>query len=252
MEQHQTLEQNKDLREIISQLLDGGHDGQADSLMALMDYMTAMEQQYTAVTRELSEMRQQLETMENKELKSLVSKAIEAIQEKLYDVRARLDAVHDKIASWAKDTVTAIRDTGVLAADSVASTLHIKDALESVNNGLQGAIKQTNAALDRAETMSFELNAAAKHVRNAGYAAIGKAPPSHLAGNDTIHAVFTKPLEMMHGLLVSMDNKTLAAIGATKHLKETAPPVRGARRIARSHKQSIRRMLTQKSGTESR
>ena len=122
---------DQNVQELLNLLAENGRQGQASDLSALLFYMDGMERQYTAVLRELQEVRGQLDKMSARQspAKTALHKALDTLHQRLDALREQMRALREKISAWAKDTVKNFQSMGVSALDKAVTALHIKPAL---------------------------------------------------------------------------------------------------------------------------
>ena len=238
----ETMAQNETIQEMLRLFEQNGHKEQSAELSTLLWYADGLARQYEAVLQQLADVQGQLAKMTERK-----SPSQEALDKSMTALRVRLDAVRQKFAdirnhvtAWAKDTVENFQIAGVTALDRAVSAIHLKGALETAQKGLQDAVADVNTAIDRAEVVNFELHTAKRHIRNALYAAIGKAPPSRLRDGELFGKAVLSPLRGIKKALNGMNNNMLGAIGMAEHLEERAAQARDRRA---EKKASIRQEL---------
>ena len=229
------MEQDQNVQKFLNLLLENGREGQAKDLSALLSYMDGMERQYNAVCQELQEVKQQLvEISEHQSpVKKLLTGIMDKLETRLNALHDRMNALRDTITSVARDAVENFKSAGVTALDKAVAALHFKPALETIQTGLQKCVSDANTAIRRAENVSWELGIANRHIRNALYAAVGKAPKSRLGGSGRVETAVLAPIRGIRNMLSRMNNNTLGAISAVERLEQAAVQRREARTEAR-------------------
>lgn len=223
---------DQNVQELLNLLAENGRQGQASDLSALLFYMDGMERQYTAVLKELQEVRGQLEKMSARQspAKTALHKSLDTLQQRLEALREQMQALREKIGTWAKDTVKNFQIMGVSALDKAASTLHIKPALEAAQENLRSAMAHTKTAIERGEAVGAELRTARQHLRAALYTAVGKQPPADLKGEaGRFQAVVLAPVRGVYKTLSGMNNNALGMIGVVERLEQSAEQGRTSR-----------------------
>ena len=226
------MAQDQNVQELLNLLTENGRQGQASDLSALLFYMDGMERQYTAVLRELQEVRGQLDKMSARQspAKTALHKALDTLHQRLDALREQMRALREKIGTWAKDTVKNFQSMGVSALDKAVTALHIKPALEAAQKNLQSAMSNTKTAIERGEAVGAELRTAGQHFRAALYATIGKTPPNQLSGEaGRFQEIVLAPVRGMSKTLSGMNNNTLGMIGLVERLEQSAEQERGRR-----------------------
>ena len=249
------LQNTENIQQMIKLLQEHGRQDQANDLSQLMWYMDGMMRQFDAVTQELQEVKQQLSQVQEPSKKYLLQNMVGRLQHKVDQLREGLNSLWSGIAESASKAVQEFKEVGVSALDRAVSGLHIKNALESLQEKICNAMEDTKKNISALEDVGHELRSVGSHLKNAGRAMVGKETQTVTGGQEgRFQAVVLAPIRATQTLFTHMNNATLAAIGNLENLEQKAEVVREARaeqatqRLGKhlEKKPSIRQALAEK------
>lgn len=226
------LQENEAIQQFMKLLEENNRQGQAADLSALMWYLDGMERQFDAVLHELAAVKEELAQVTERQApsKPFLAGMVEGLEKKVEQVRDRLTAFRDKIMECVKGGLERFKDAGVSALDSAVTAMGVKKGLEHLQEGLQSSLSGVKRALEKAEDMGRELRSAGAHLKNAGRAMTGKETQTVAVGPEgRFQSAVLAPMRTTQRLLTGMNNATLAAIGGTEHLEQSADMARGRR-----------------------
>jgi len=220
------LENSRSFQDFIDLLNENGRTAQGQDLSLLGWYVDGLQRQLDAVTQELYDVRAELAAA-TEDRKPVLTKLVEALQDKIGQVRQTLSNFKDKIVSCAKNAVARFKDAGVSALDNAVAAIGLKHGMEHLQENLQEAVMGARAAVERGEKMGQELRSAGSHLRNAARAAAGKEtlePDVEREGR--FQAAVLAPVRGVSKVLVIANNSTLAMIGTVERLELAADKAR--------------------------
>lgn len=243
----ETLYGNDAIQELLKLLEVNRQEKRADDLSMLSWYVDDLERQYNAVLQELQDVKIQLAEAADAPAKerNLLQRTVDALEDRMWDIRDALDSVRETVCEWAQNTVEEIKERGVLALDKIASLIGVKEKLEDIRESIQQSVEDTRETIGNLESVGRELRSAGSHLKNAGRAAVGKeVRRSNTEKEGLFQSVVLAPIRGIQGLLSHMNNGVLAAIGAVERLEHTSEVVRDVRSAGK--KPSIRQALAQR------
>lgn len=100
----------------------------------MLEQVGTMEQQLEAAVRELAAMRRDLAEMERRRhpAANAMRKAVIIVQAQVLELREKLSALKQAIADGCKNAVTAFREKGAAALDTVTRFFRVRPMLEAV------------------------------------------------------------------------------------------------------------------------
>lgn len=226
------MEKAPSFQEFLKLLEENGRETQGQDLSLMSWYLDGMERQFDAVLQELAAVKAELAqvTEQQASSRSLLAGAVEALEWMVEDARDRLTAFRDKIMEGVKDGLERFKDAGVSALDSAVTAMGVKKGLEHLQEGVQSSLSRMKDALDKMEEMGSELRSAGAHLKNAGRAMTGGEMQIVDGGQEgRFQSVVLAPMRGAHKLLSSINNNTLAAIGAVEDLEQSADMARDRR-----------------------
>lgn len=238
------LEQDKNVQSVVTFMTGNDRQDMAANLIALMLCMAKMQQQCDRLEQELKDVKAELAEIKSGQfpVKNALNKSMDALRQSVSGIKEKLDNIREAVASWAKDTAENVKLHGVSALDKAASLLHIKPALEAVQSGIQGALENVRAAVDRAEEMGFQLREAGRAMKNAARAATGKEEISAPAAQEgRFQKVVLAPVRGVKYALNAMNEQALSAVKAMEKLEQAGRDSR--ERLSEKKKPSIRKEL---------
>lgn len=246
------LQNRETIQQFLKLLEENGRQGQAADLSQLMWYMDGMMRQFDAVNRELQEVKQQLSQVQEPSEKYVQQNMAAKLRHKVDQLREGLNDLWGNIAACAANAVQEFKDMGVSALDRAVSGLHIKNALEALQENISDTIADTKKTIAALENTGQELRSVGGHLKNAGRALTGKETQIVTGGEEgRFQSVVLAPIRTTQRLFSSMNNATLAAIGNLENLEQTAEAVRAERAVQKpgkhlEKKPSIRQALAEK------
>ena len=242
------LQNRETIQQFLKLLEENGRQGQASDLSQLMWYMDGMMRQFDAVNRELQEVKQQLSQVQEPSEKYVQQNMAAKLRHKVDQLREGLNDLWGNIAACAANAVQEFKDMGVSALDRAVSGLHIKNALEALQENISDTIADTKKTIAALENTGQELRSVGGHLKNAGRAVTGKETQVVDGGQEgRFQSVVLAPMRATQKLLSNMNNATLAAIGGVENLEVSAEAAREARAERQAEKKpSIRKALAEK------
>lgn len=212
------------LKEFFKLLNENGQRQEAAEFSALVNQLSNMEQQYSAVLSELQAVRGQLDRIQDKGIKSALLKGISAVQEKVTRAKEQLTHIKADFSQSVKKALSNVKQQGISALHKAVDFMGIKTALADMRENLQSSISQTQKSIDRINAIGSELHALNEHSRNLGRALTGRETKELTARNEDkgVLAAVAKPLKKSKSMLESMEKGVTRAIQSVDRLEQAA------------------------------
>ena len=241
------LQSTETIQQFLKLLEENGRQGQAADLSQLMWYIDGMMRQFDAVNQELQEVKAQLAHEKQPAVQKIMQGVIANLENKVEWARNLLGGLWERIAENAAAAVGNFKEIGVAALDRAVSGLHIRNAMEALQESVSGLVADTRQNIEKVEKIGQELRSVGGHLKNAGRAMTG-------GQEGLFQSAVLAPMRTTQRLFSSMNNATLAAIGNLEHLEQTAEAARETRAERTSQrpgkhvakKPSIRQELAEK------
>lgn len=218
------LAENSHVQELLSVLRDNSKG--ASGLESLIGYVSSLEQNIQAATSELQAVRRELNTMREDQshpLRTAMQQTARSMEGTVANAQGKLDTLKMQIINGCKAAVTAFKQAGISALDSVAKFFHIKPGLESLRNNLRRDIQKDTAAIAKIETVSTQYHLAGSHVKNIMRALQGKEPVEAVTPNGKLAKLLEAPFRSEMKSLTSAVRNVEKAISALDQLEKAAP-----------------------------
>lgn len=200
----------------------------------MLQQVSTMERQLDTAVKELAAMRQQLQAVQeqNHPVKSTMQKAVISMQGQVLDLRERLAGLKQNIIDGCKNALAAFREKGISALDNVARFFKVRPMLESMRDNLDSNIRSNDKTIAKIEAISTEYHEAGRHLKNIGWAMLGKESIQKAQPPGKVAAVISAPFRAERSHLADMKKSVEKAIGSMIRLEERAaekkPSIRDA------------------------
>ena len=238
------LEQDSGVKALVETMKENDRPEMAANLLDLTRRVDELEAQNRALEETVRGMKAEIAALKASRfpVEHTLLGAFAALQASVDGIKAQLSQAREGLKAWAKDSAESVKLHGVSALDKSVSFLHIKPALEAAQSGIQKALENVRAAVDRAEETGFQLREAGRALKNASRAFRGKEEnltPAVQEGR--FQKTVLAPIRMVKGTLNGMNEKALGAVGALEKLEQSGRESR--ERL--TEKKSVRAELAQ-------
>ena len=131
------LHENPDIKELLELLSTPGYEGQRREFTSMLNYVGTITTQYNSIMKELADLKEKVGDITDK--KTPLTIMIESLSKMMDGIGKMITSLVDSIVNFAKNTLEAVRDTGMSALGAVSETLHIHEGLEAVSKSLEKA-----------------------------------------------------------------------------------------------------------------
>jgi len=219
------IEENKHVKDLAEFLNKNGMKNEAQGLSEIFNHVCSMERDLEKAVGELTAMRQELSVMrdeQNHPIKTMLHKAADGLMAQLKSLLKLIVALKDKIIGMCKQTVEAVKDQGIIAANGIVSALNIKDDLESARNRINVVIGYNEKKIANIEAAAAEYHTAGRAIKNLGRIFVGKEPIPDIKPNGKLAKLLKAPFNIEIKSLKRSLARTDKALGIVNKLEKAA------------------------------
>lgn len=217
---------NRNVAELLSILREQSSPSLVD-FQKLLEQVGTMEQQLEAAVRELAAMRRDLAEMERRRhpAANAMRKAVIIVQAQVLELREKLSALKQAIADGCKNAVTAFREKGAAALDTVTRFFRVRPMLEAVQVQADHAAQAAGRAVERIEAASQKYHEAGRHLKNAGRALTGKEAIQKVKPPGKAAKTATAPFRAARTCFRSLEKSAASAANRLGRLEQQKPSI---------------------------
>lgn len=195
-----------------------------DDFQTILKQVSEIERQLETAVQELAAMRRDFAEAQRKNnpLKTVMQKAIIIMQNQVLALRENLAELKQNIVTGCKKAVTAFKENGTTALDSITRFFKVKPVFEAIRNGSERSVKLTDKAISNIEAVSMKYHEAGRRIKNAGRSLKGKETIKEIQPNGKISKSFTAPFRAIRKCFKAIKNSAVVAVDKLKHLEEQA------------------------------
>lgn len=218
------LSDNNYIQELLEVLKGNKMEAQFNDVSKLVKYVDTMEKQLYSVLGELNSVQQQLDEIKDKQhpIKVACQKMLDGLKAQVNDTLDKLQEVKAAIIEGAKNALTAFKEKGIAALNSVMNFFNVKSGLNAVKNRVDKAITSTEKNIAKIETMSKEIHSVGSHMRNIGRALTGKETKDDVKENGKIAKVVQAPFRAVKATMSGIKKASAVLIVKLEQLDNTA------------------------------
>lgn len=215
----------KRLTEAMSQT---GNPEMAQNIQVLTLWTANIQMQNNELKSQMEAMQAEIAFLKQSPAKRAFQTAVTAATNGVHEAGEAIQNALKAVTDWAKNALNAVRDGGVVLADAVVSVAHIKPLMEAAQKCVNSAKDAVHAAVERGETVGFELREAGRAIRNAAKAAAGRELDDIPADKEgRFQAVVLAPLRGVETALDAMSKGTEKTVNALGRLEQAGRESRG-------------------------
>ena len=169
----QPIAENEQVKELLALLKDNNTPGY-EEFAKLIEHVTGMEQRLLEATEELKAVRQEMQGLQNHSLKDALQKSCKAMETNISAMRHRLSELKGQIINGCRNILADFRERGAVALNGITQFLHVRPALESIQNAAEKSMQASNRAVARIDAFSTEYHEMGRHLKNMGRTLQGK------------------------------------------------------------------------------
>ena len=155
----QPIAENEQVKELLALLKDNNTPGY-EEFARLIGHVTEMEQRLSEATEELKAMRREVQGLQNHSLKDSLQKSCKAMEASVAAMRQRLSKLKEQIIDGCRHILTDFKERGAVALNGITQFLHIRPALEAVQDAAEKGMQASDRAVSRIDAFSTEYHEA--------------------------------------------------------------------------------------------
>jgi hypothetical protein len=189
-------EENKHVKELVRLLAKHKRGKDAQGTAAVFNYICGMESDLKKAMGEIATLRNDLSVMHEEQkhpIKTMLHKAADSLMSKLKSVYRQILSLKDKFIGGCKQAAEAIKDKGIVAANSVVGVLNIKGDLESSREHIKEVIAYNEKKIAGIEAAAAEYHTAGRAVKNIGLALMGRETVPDIKPNGKLAKLLQAP-----------------------------------------------------------
>lgn len=218
---NQPIAENVQVKELLALLKDNNTPGY-EEFAKLIGHVTEMEQRLSEATQELKAMRQEMQGLQNHSLKDTLQKSCKAMEENISVMRQRLSKLKEQIIDGCKNVLTDFKERGAVALNGITQFLHLRPALEAIQNAAEKSMQASDRAVARIDAFSTEYHEVGRHLKNMGRTLQGKPAETEAKENGNIARAFKGAFKVERALISSISRSAERALNTLARLEQTA------------------------------
>ena len=200
----------------------------AKNIQVLTLWTANIQLQNNELKSQMAAMQKEIAFLKQSPVKRALQTAVTAAKNSIHEAGEAIQNALNAVTNWAKNALNAVKDGGVAFLDAVVSAAHIKPLMELAQKGVNNAKAAVHAAVERGETVGFELREAGRAIHNAAKAARGQELDSNPAkAEGKFQAVVLAPLRGAEMALDAMSKGTENAVNTLGRLEQAGRESRG-------------------------
>lgn len=217
----QPIAENEQVKELLALLKDNNTPGY-EQFASLIGHVTEMEQRLLETAEELKAMRQFIQEVQDHSLKSRLQQSYQKLEENVDALRQRISELKEQIVEGCKGILKDFKERGAVALNGITQLLHIRPALEAVQNTSEKGIQACNRAVSRIDAFSTEYHEAGRHLKNMGRAIQGKPAEAEAKENGKLASIFKGGFKVQRTLIASISRGAKRSLNTLARLEQAA------------------------------
>lgn len=215
------IAENEQVKELLALLKENNAPGY-EEFSKLIGHVSEMEQRLSEATEELKAMRREMQGLQNHSLKDSLQKSCKAIETNLATMHQRLSKLKEQIIDGCRNILTDFKERGAVALNGITRFLHIRPALEAVQNASEKGIQACNRAVSRIDAFSTEYHEAGRHFKNMGRTLQGKPAEAEAKENGKLASIFKGGFKVQRTFIASISRSAERSLNTLARLEQTA------------------------------
>ena len=215
--------ENEHVQELLA-LLKENDTTTRTALVSVLAHIGEMEEQYKAMTAELSTMREMLTEAQRQKhpARAAMQNAVIGAQSRVLGFRDMLAGLKQSIIDGCRAAADAVWDTGIAALNGVVQFLNIRPQLVALHKGHAESIQSAQRSIAKIEAVSREYHETRRHLKNIGRAMVGRATIQEAKPIGKIAGTFINSLQNKCAIHAQSQRRIGAMLGSLKRLEERA------------------------------
>lgn len=215
------LTDNREVAALLHYMIQHQQKQTHEDLTALLKTVSALEEQVRATNAELRTVKRELNIVRNSlspAQRTSCERLVKAAETALRQAGEQLRNIREKIVQTAKNTLEAVRQTGISGLNGLSNLLGVRKSLHGLKAQMSWTADTLETGISRMEAAGKELHGAGEHLRNIGRALAGKESLAKQAEKQAALA----PLRSLAGAFRKMETRAGHALGALEKLERAA------------------------------
>lgn len=215
------IAENEQVKELLALLKENNAPGY-EEFSKLIGHVSEMEQRLSEATEELKAMRREMQGLQNHSLKDSLQKSCKAIETNLATMHQRLSKLKEQIIDGCRNILTDFKERGAVALNGITQFLHIRPALEAIQNESEKGIQACDRAVSRIDAFSAEYHEVGRHLKNMGRTLQGKPAEAEAKENGKLASIFKGGFKVQRALIYSVNRGAERSLYTLARLEQTA------------------------------
>ncbi|HBF2106320.1 TPA: hypothetical protein KN012_001090 [Clostridioides difficile] len=215
------IAENEQVKELLALLKENNAPGY-EEFSKLIGHVSEMEQRLSEATEELKAIRQEMQGLQNHSLKESIQKSCKDLEANVAVMRQRLSKLKEQIIDGCRNILTDFKERGAVALNGITRFLHIRPALEAVQNASEKGIQACNRAVSRIDAFSTEYHEAGRHFKNMGRTLQGKPAEAEAKENGKLASIFKGGFKVQRTFIASISRSAERSLNTLARLEQTA------------------------------
>lgn len=215
------IAENEQVKELLALLKENNAPGY-EEFSKLIGHVSEMEQRLSEATEELKAIRQEMQGLQNHSLKESIQKSCKDLEANVAVMRQHLSKLKEQIIDGCRNILTDFKERGAVALNGITRFLHIRSALEAVQNASEKGIQACNRAVSRIDAFSTEYHEAGRHFKNMGRTLQGKPAEAEAKENGKLASIFKGGFKVQRTFIASISRSAERSLNTLARLEQTA------------------------------
>lgn len=215
------IAENEQVKELLALLKENNAPGH-EEFARLIGHVTEMEQRLLETTEELKAIRQEMQGLQNHSLKESIQKSCKDLETNVAVMRQRLSTLKEQIIDGCRNILTDFKERGAVALNGITQFLHIRPALEAIQNEAEKGIQACDRAVSRIDAFSTEYHEVGRHLKNMGRTLQGKPAEAEAKENGELASIFKGGFKVQRALIHSVSRGAERSLYTLARLEQTA------------------------------
>lgn len=187
------LKDNAQVQNFIKLLKENKANEQFKTIVMLIDYVDTMEKRLDTAASKYKNMEKEIAALKDENSKSVFTKISDDVKLSVNETLEKLGKVKDAILDGIKNALTAVKNTGLSALNSVMKFFKVKDGLNDLRESVNKTILKAENAAEKIDKAFQNMHTAASNQRNVFRNLAGKETKEDIKPNGKIAAAVKAP-----------------------------------------------------------
>ncbi|GFI40722.1 hypothetical protein IMSAGC017_00757 [Thomasclavelia cocleata] len=175
--------------EYLQALLSSGQKKEHHETKDLLEYIDQLEQQFGILISEMQELRRTVEQLQNPQTRSRLKEPIDKVNIVLTNGKNKVAEIKTNMIDSMKQSLSDMKKRGKDATIKAIDTLHIKNALQSINKVLAQSYHSMNQFSLTVNQITNEIRSAKRNMKNIGRIMLGQQPITYTLDTSRLNLI---------------------------------------------------------------